>query len=66
LGCSVPVEQPRGCGRTGAGEKLDYPETRHPVAQVFRPAQKCQHVLDVSRLQKFQAAEFYEWDVAPR
>ena len=54
----------RGC-RAGARQQLDGPEARDPIARIFRPAQKCQHVLDVGCFKKFQPAEFYEWNVPP-
>jgi hypothetical protein len=51
--------------RAGARQQLHHPETGDAVARIFRPAQEGQHVLDVRRLEKFQAAEFHERNVAP-
>ena len=40
-------------------------KARHPIARVLREAQHRQHVLDVSAIEKFQAAELDERNVAP-
>src|SRR5262249_4376241 len=56
-----PVEDARGSGRPGAGQKLDHTESCDAVARIFSPPQKCQQ----RRLKEFQTAEFYEWNVAP-
>ena len=41
------------------------PEARDAVARVLGEAQQRQQVLDVRRVEEFQAAELHERDVAP-
>ena len=54
----------RGC-RADAGVQLKRPEPGDRIARVLRPAQDCEHVLDVSRFEKFEPTIFDERDVAP-
>jgi len=48
------------------GQQLQNAKTGEGVPRVFRPAQDCQQVLDVCRLDKFEPAIFDERDVAAR
>ncbi|SQH17216.1 Uncharacterised protein [Bordetella parapertussis] len=59
------VHQLAGGGRADAGHQLRHPETGQPRARVLGPAQHGQHVLEMGGLEKAQAAEFHERDVAP-
>src|SRR5258705_10065477 len=49
---------------TDAGNQMHQPEARNAVARIFDETQQCQHVLDVSSVEKFEPAEFYERNVA--
>ena len=46
------------------GNELDDAKAGHAIAQIFRPAQECEHVLDVGGLQELEAAELDERNVA--
>jgi hypothetical protein len=46
-------------------EQLQCPERGDAVARVLRPAQNRQHVLDMGRLEEFEAAIFDEGNIAP-
>jgi hypothetical protein len=35
------------------------------IARVLGPAQDCEHILDMSGFEKFEAAKFDERDIAP-
>src|SRR6516162_3054577 len=53
-------------GRSDPRQQLQNAKTGEGVPRVFRPAQDCQQVLDVCRLNKFGPAIFDERDVAAR
>src|SRR5262249_58988220 len=59
------VEETCGSDWSSTGQKLDDTETGDTVKRVFGPAQKRKHVFDVCSLEKLQATEFHERDVAP-
>ena len=48
------------------GEQEQDPKSGHAIARIFHEPKQRQHVFDVSRFQKLQAAEFDERNVAPR
>jgi len=50
--------------RADARQEMQHPEAGHTVARIFDEAQQGQHVLDMRGIEKFQAAEFDERDVA--
>ena len=54
-----------GDGRPDAGQQLHDAEAGDAVARVLGEPQQRQHVLDVRRFEKLQAAEFDEGNVAP-
>jgi hypothetical protein len=58
------VEHLAGRAWTDAVEQLQDAEARHAVGRVFGPAQDSEKVLDVGRLDEFEAAELHEGDVA--
>ena len=43
----------------------DDAEAGYPITQILRPAQKRKDVLNMCGLEKLEAAEFHEWDIAP-
>src|SRR5947208_1831029 len=45
---------------------MKHPEAGHPIARILDKLQEGQHVLDMRRIQKLQAAEFDEGNVAAR
>jgi hypothetical protein len=47
-----------------AGQKMQQPEAGDAVARILGEAQQRQHVLDVRGIEKFQAAELHERDIA--
>ena len=59
------IEHPRRVRRPDARQELEHPESRHAIARVLDEPQTREHVLDVGRLEEFEAAEFHERDVAP-
>ena len=48
------------------GKQLRDAEAGHAVADVLRPAQHRQHILDVCSLEKLESAELHERNVAAR
>ena len=58
------IEDFAGTGRADAVQQLQHAKARHTVGGVFGPAQDRQHILDVRGLDKLEAAEFDEGDVA--
>ena len=57
---------PGGRRWADAGEELQDAEAGHPVARILDEPQHGEHVLDVRRIQKLQAAELNERDAAAR
>ena len=58
------IQHPRRRRRPRARQQLHDAKAGDPVARIFRPAQERQHILDVRGLEKLQAAEFHERNVA--
>src|SRR5258707_1014818 len=54
---------PRGSG-TDTRQQVHHAEAGDAIARIFDKAQQRQHVLDVRGVEKLQAAELDEWDVA--
>jgi hypothetical protein len=52
------IEQSSGRTRSDAWQQLRHAKPRDAVADVLRPAQNRQHVLDVRGVQKFEPTEF--------
>ncbi len=59
------IERPAGRCRSDARQKLQGAETGDAVARILAKRKDRQHVLDMRRFEKFQAAEFDERNVAP-
>ncbi len=53
-------------GRADARQQLQHPGAGETVARILGPAQHGEHILDVRRIQEFEAAELHIGDVPPR
>ena len=62
-GCEAAQDVLRG-RRPDAGQELQHPKARQPVAGILGEAQDGEQVLDVRGFQELQAAELHERDVA--
>ena len=71
IGFGQAIQQTCGGRRTCARKELDDAEAGYPIAQILGPAQKRKHIFNMCGffnmcgLEKLEAAEFHEWDIAP-
>src|ERR1700722_10719120 len=60
------IERVAGIRRAHAGQELHNPERGDGIARIVRPAQHREEILDMRRLEKFEAAVFHVRNAAPR